>query len=183
MQDTEIWKPVVGNEENYIISESGKLMRISKARGTVPGHILSPSLNEKGYLFTRLKFNDKYKKCFIHRLVCIAFHPNTENKPQVNHKDANKLNNHYTNLEWCTNDENCDHAVKNKLKPKTYLGKFGPDHNRSIPITAINIDTGERINFIGINECARKLNANSAAIWRTLKGEFSHTKRYRFEKH
>jgi hypothetical protein len=45
----------------------------------------------------------------IHRLIAETFIPNIDNKPEVNHKDGNKLNNHIDNLEWSTHKENCEH--------------------------------------------------------------------------
>lgn len=65
----------------------------------------------------------------IHRLVAIAFIPNPDNKPQVNHKDGNKSNNAVWNLEWVTNSENLIHAFETNLL-KSRPGE--EHHNASI---------------------------------------------------
>jgi hypothetical protein len=49
-----------------------------------------------------LNGSSKFKNQYIHRLVAEAWLPNPESKPSVNHKDGDKSNNHFDNLEWMT---------------------------------------------------------------------------------
>lgn len=78
-----------------------------------PQRILSPFIDRKGYRRIDLSTtNSKQKRVKFHRLVASAFIPNPLNKPQVNHKDGDKENNHATNLEWATNKENHQHKLK-----------------------------------------------------------------------
>ena len=53
----------------------------------------------------------------IHRLIALAFIPNPENLPQINHIDGNKLNNAIENLEWIDNSGNQLHAYRLGLQP------------------------------------------------------------------
>ena len=76
------------------------------------GVVLSPSTNYKGYKIIRLSNNGNRPCKAIHRLVAETFIPNPDNLPQVNHKDGNKENNSFTNLEWVTNEENSIHAQR-----------------------------------------------------------------------
>lgn len=102
----EIWKPVVGYEENYEISNFGRLKNIYKIK-----RILKTS-NCRGYKRAKLYKNKIGKLIMVHRLVAEAFIQNTYNKPCVNHIDSNRSNNHVSNLEWCTYSENIIHCVK-----------------------------------------------------------------------
>ncbi len=96
------------NYPNYRISENGNVY-------TLNNKIKVYSLNNKGYKRITLS-NQGIKKSFsIHRLVALHFIPNPLNLPQVNHLDGNKLNNHVSNLEWCTNKQNIRHAIDNNL--------------------------------------------------------------------
>ena len=59
--------------------------------------------------------NGKQVHVYVHRLVATTFINNIKNKPQINHKDGNKLNNTVSNLEYVTAMENVQHSIKNKL--------------------------------------------------------------------
>jgi hypothetical protein len=65
-----------------------------------------------GYRRVNISINGVAKKYRVHRLVATEFVENPFNKPHVNHKDGNKLNNHFSNLEWCTASENEHHSYK-----------------------------------------------------------------------
>jgi hypothetical protein len=125
MQENIIWKPILGFEGYYEISNNGLVKRAKGKTIYKDGRIaffsetiLKPSINKKGYLSVYLSKNSKKHTLTIHRIVAIAFIENINNKPQVNHIDGDKKNNSVSNLEWCTNEENRVHAVKNGLTPR-----------------------------------------------------------------
>ncbi len=68
-------------------------------------------------------FSFKNKSYMIHRLVAELFVDNIQKHPCVNHKDGNKLNNDYKNLEWCTHSQNSQHSydVFKRKPPHTKL--------------------------------------------------------------
>lgn len=77
------------------------------------GRMLTPCINRNGYYQISMSSKDGKKlKVTNHKLVANCFLENPGLKPQVNHIDGNKLNNHRDNLEWCTAKENADHAHK-----------------------------------------------------------------------
>jgi hypothetical protein len=81
------------------------------------GRILRPRLNGWGYNQACLYHNGSPSYIAVHRLVADAFIPNPNDLPEVNHKDTDKTNNHYTNLEWCNHLYNKKHAVDNGCIP------------------------------------------------------------------
>ena len=103
---------VKGYEGIYEIDKQGRVFSILQ-NSLRRKRKLSDYPNEAGYRKVNLyDLNGKCSKKYIHRLVAEAFIPNPENKPNVNHIDCDRANNHVENLEWCTQSENIKYCVK-----------------------------------------------------------------------
>lgn len=114
----ERWTSVRGFEGRYEISDHGRCRSLDfrDAWGRKrPGRVLIQGLDRRGYPRLSLSMHDQKRMFRLHRLVAEGFVSNPNGLPQVNHKDGNKLNNHWTNLEWCTNLHNVQHAVSQGL--------------------------------------------------------------------
>lgn len=117
----EEWRPVVGSEEWYEVSNTGKVRSYKDRYGfgktgrLKEPRILKQQTNKDGYKYVTIPINGKSKKCFIQILVAKAFIPNPENKPEVNHEDGDKNNNTVENLFWSTRAENMAHARRTGL--------------------------------------------------------------------
>ncbi len=118
-KDNEVWKDIKGYEGLYQVSNLGKIRSLRCWTGRiylVRNKILNPSKNQKGYLQVQLCKNGKRKQCLVHRVVAEIFISHYDKKQDiVNHIDGNKLNNIVENLEWCTQKQNVQHAIKNNL--------------------------------------------------------------------
>lgn len=141
---------ILNNYSNYIIFSDGKIFSKKYQK------FLSPATTSDGYLRVRLYNDDGETKSFlVHRLVASAFIPNPNNYDCVNHKDENKQNNDFSNLEWCT---------------RAYNNNYG-NHKKSIIMC--DKDTHEEIQvFNSIADAERFLNNSGAHsnIVRQLKG-------------
>lgn len=133
----EIWKPIIGFEGLYEVSNYGNIKSLEKIRKMPNGNtrvysekILKQYNNNRGRLGYKMVYfhylGKKYVK-YVHRLVAIHFVENINNYNIINHIDGNSLNNIATNLEWCTLEQNNNHAVINNLRPlgeDIYNSKF-----------------------------------------------------------
>lgn len=120
--NTTFWEDIVGD---YEVSTHGQVHNKSN------GITLKYGMSTTGYRQVSIYSNGKRKQQPIHRLTAQTFLLNPDNKPVVNHKDGNKLNNHISNLEWVTYSENAIHSVntglstsRKEIRQYTLDGKF-----------------------------------------------------------
>lgn len=100
----ERWRPVVGYEGLYEVSDLGRIRRIK---------IIEPTKKKHGYMQVSLvDRNGRRKSLRLHRIVAQAFISNPDDKPQVNHRDENPENNRASNLEWATAEENTNYGSR-----------------------------------------------------------------------
>lgn len=135
----ENWKQI--EDTRYYVSDKGRVKNADKDT------LLYPFLC-KGYYYVHL---GRVRKERIHRLVAIAFIPNPNNFPEVNHKDENKLNNSVDNLEWCD-------------------GKYNMEYSFGKKISQYDVKTFKLINtFNSAAEASRVLNLDKSSILKCTK--------------
>lgn len=118
LNNNEIWKPIVKFEDRYEVSSLGRVRSLQDNHGKDRINLKKLSLSwNKQYLQVQLFHKNKNNHRLVHRLVAEAFIPNPDSKPYINHIDGNKFNNHVSNLEWCTQQENVQHAYNTGLNP------------------------------------------------------------------
>ena len=106
--EKEVWKDIVHYEGIYKVSNFGRIWSIHKQ------DYKTTHTKDNGYMFVQLYKNGKMYNEYVHRLVALAFIPNQNNLPQVNHKDEDKSNNYVGNLEWCTAKYNNNYGTCRK---------------------------------------------------------------------
>ena len=128
--ETEKWE-LIPNSKGYCVSNFGNIKRLrhkvwnvnNNSWNIIPErYIVGSCNNSKGYERVTIFYKNGGKITeSVHRLVAKAFivNPNIYKFNQVNHLDGNKLNNHWKNLQWCTNQMNMDHSWKVLKNRKT----------------------------------------------------------------
>ena len=106
----EHWKPILGWEELYEISNIGTVRRLKTSQGTRAGTVLRPCLNHEGYWALNLWKDAKQHKYRVHSLVAMTFIGPYPDGQEVNHKDSDRKNPRASNLEYLDRTENILHG-------------------------------------------------------------------------
>lgn len=179
----EIWKDIEGYEGMYQVSNIGRVRALDRVKPNsggqiAKGHILPQSDNGHGYRFVSLwKFN-KGRRFYVHRLVASAFIPNPNNFPIINHKDENKSNNRYENLEWCTQKYNINYGNHMKRLKESYIAN---GNNR--PIDVYDKNGAFLKTFDCSNEVCKELGVHRRGLYLVCQGVAKSYKGYRFAFH
>lgn len=139
-----IWVDIPNS--NYQISSSGY---IRNPEGKVRKCVANKNT---GYIQVVLYIDLKPVTFYVHRLVAEAFIPNPDNLPEINHKDGNRSNNNFWNLEWCTHSTN--------MSLRTY-GK---------PVLCYSLDNIFLKEYQSIKEAAEDVRGNANNIYQCCRG-------------
>lgn len=155
------WKEIQGYNGRYFISSDGQIKNKY-------GKILKPWIRN-GYYTIGLMVNKKRTNYYVHRLVAEYFLSNPDQQRDfVNHLDGDKLNNDVSNLEWCTRQENAQHAYETGLLVPTVENLVRFDRK---PV--IRIEDGKW--FSGVTEAANQMGVCEAAMSKCLNKGLSAT--------
>ena len=111
------WRDIIGYEDLYMVSNLGRVKSLERydSRGRkIKERILTGTIDKYGYIIVNLSKNNKNKLFKVHRLVAIAFIPNLENKPFIDHINTIRDDNRVENLRWATYEENNNNQLTKK---------------------------------------------------------------------
>ena len=173
----EIWRDIVGYEGRYQVSNMGRIrsLPVKAKTGKYKGGILVLMKDGCGYSCVNLS-RKMYK---VHRLVAMAFIPNENNYPCVNHRDENKQNNAVDNLEWCSYKYNSNYGTRNKrISENTHKKRKITQYDLSGNFIKTWDSISEASKHYGVETtticgcCAGRQHTSCGFVWRYANDEF-----------
>ena len=164
----ENWKDIKDYEGFYQVSDLGTVKSLERdvyfPNGTVhhlKEKILVQRIEKNGYPYVYLHKNGKGKFMLVHRLVALAFIPNPENKPQINHKNEIKNDNSVENLEWCDSKYNINYGTRTARQIQNRRSYKLGNHPRAKPVFCVELNK--------TFDCAKRAE-EELGIWRNSIG-------------
>jgi len=187
MGTNEIWKDIPGYEGYYQVSNIGRVKSLSRKVYNREGYhiskerILKQHSNKGGYRRTRLLKNGIFKTLFVHRLVALAFIPNPNKYPDINHKDENPSNNCVENLEWCTEKYNMNYGTAIERRKASFVrnDSFKKANATKVrnnsrcaekPVEGVSKDGSVTLNYKSICEASRETGISKGNIGECCRG-------------
>lgn len=161
----EKWKYINGTNNKFMVSNTGKIKGCERytpfknSRRFVPEKIFKASKNNSGYLTASLSIAiGEMKSVLVHRVVAEHFTNKPKNNYEVNHKDGNKLNNNYSNLEWTNRSKNQIHAYETGLNHSKKIICYTKDLNGNIRSFPSLLIASKELNVCrrNMNNCFKK---------------------------
>jgi len=190
-----MWKEIPGYEGYYEVNENGLVRgvtrRITRRDGRTyirKARALAPKVMHDGYLSVNLCKDGEQRRFYIHRLVAFLFVDGYNDGLEVNHKDCNRQNNKFDNLEWVSHQDNIKYtkSLKRHVSDRDLTGANNPNyHNHTLHDRFQNepelrmvqsrsgakngrarairayLPNGEALDFSYIGECAKYLIAGN----------------------
>ena len=172
--DGEEWRDIEDYVGLYQVSNFGRVRSLgirNKNANNERIKLLKLSIVGIGYNMITL-CNGKLKRKLVHRLVAQAFIPNPNNYPIINHIDGNKLNNHVSNLEWCTQKQNVQHSFKNGLQISKLKGGTIP----SVKINQYDLNGNFIKQWDSMTKIQRELGIPTGLVWKCCRGIYKKSK-------
>lgn len=159
----EKWKYIEGTNHKYQASNLGRVRRMHAQKWRKEYTILKGSPDGSGYMRHHLSIDGKSFGKHVHRIIAETFVNNTNNLPNVNHKDGNKKNNCAINLEWVTPKGNAIHAASLFLYP------YGEKHHQS-KLTKKDVIEIRRLSDLKVKQrdIAKQFNINQRNVWQII---------------
>lgn len=161
----EVFRDIPGYEGLYQVSNLGNVKSLGNGdnnNNVGKERMLKLRKDKDGYLTVFLSIHNYKKLHKVHRLVALAFLPNPNNYPQINHKDKNRSNNNVDNLEWCTAQYNADYSVSKPVNQYSLDGIYIATY-KSIKEASRTTGTDQT----GIVDCCKgRLKTSGGFIWK-----------------
>jgi len=160
---------------NYEVSNLGNVKSLNY-HSTGKTQLLKPEKIISGYLRIPLSKNNKKKRFLIHRLVAMAFIPNPNNLPEINHINENKTDNRVNNLEYCTAEYNANYGTRKERIAE----KMTNNEKTSKPVKQYDLKGNLIQKFPSIMDAQRKFGYVSQNISKVCLGERKTANGYRW---